>query len=219
MRFFPWLLVLMAALGFGTVAGSERLKHQEPQANQETATVRIQLVSSYGTELESDATVDVFQGKSGGRNLAARFKHNMARAMPYGVYRLRVRVSGFWTAERELRVFRPNVLAVVALDMGRVDGGWPPSKVIGKVKNAEPSASLVHVRLSGLYSSTVMDAELSPDGSFEFSGVPDGTYILLTTREGDLPATHEGTVLDCRQASVPVSAPVVIELSSRQGKP
>jgi hypothetical protein len=215
MRLFPWSGILMVALAFGPAAHNlEQPGHQASDANQLTSTVRIRLVSGDGTELGGEAEVERFQDDACGPNLARRFKHDTAAAIPYGVYTLRVHAPAFWSAEREVRVFQPNVLTVVALEigMGRNEGGLPTSSVAGKIKNLTSSPTTVRLRLSGIYSNTVMDSEVETDGSFKFSGVPHGIYVLVATHDGNLTSVHKPRILGSEEVKVPLTAPVIIEL-------
>jgi len=220
MRFFSWFAILTLALGLDAVAATpKRPKHRDTRTDQPTATVRIHLVSNIGTVLEGDVKVGLFQdvNRSNPPNLASRFTGGVASGIPYGIYLLRVSTSGFRSAEREVHIFQPHALVVMGLELGGIDGGLltGTSTIIGKLENVRSGDSSIHLRLSGAYSGTVMDADPKSDGNFEFSGVPNGVYIMLTTREGDLQAHRDAKILDCRQVSVPASEPVVIELSSR----
>jgi hypothetical protein len=215
MRFLLWSGILMVGLAFSPTAHG-RMGHQESRANQPTATVRIQLVSSDGIDLEGEAEVERFQDDSGGTNLAKRFKHGTAPDIPYGVYKLRVHTSGFWNAEREVRVFQPNVLTIVALEIGmsRSEGGLPTSTVVGKINGSTSSSAKLHLRLAGIYSETVMDSKLETDGTFKFSGVPNGVYILVVTSNADLAGAQKPRVLVSEEVKVPLSAPLTIELKN-----
>ena len=155
----------------------------------------------------------LFEESSGGRNLASRFHGGVANGIPYGLYHCRVRLEGFWTTDREILVSQSNVLALVALNMG-VEGGWPVSRVFGNIEGVhEPS---LNVRLMGVYSEVIMDTVVSEEGKFEFSGVPEGTYVLLVADEGNLQGNPWGRVLFCEtvNAKTSITGPVLIKLSA-----
>lgn len=215
MRFLLWSGIVIFGLAFTPVEYG-RMRHQESRENQSTASVRIQLVSSDGIDLEGEAEVERFQDDSGGTNLAKRFKHGTATDIPYGVYKLRVRTAGFWSADREVRVFQPNVLTIVSLEigMGRSEGGLPTSTVAGEILGSISSSAKLHLRLAGIYSDTVMDSEMEPDGTFKFSGVPNGIYILVVTSNANLANAQKPRVLVSDEVRVPLSAPLTIELKN-----
>jgi len=206
---------LVLALGVqSTIAAPTRLNIQGAPTSAKTATIHIHLVSNFGIALLSEVSVDTFQDRltPNQRNLAGRFKGGVATGIPFGVYLLRASANGFWTAEREVRVFQSDVSTVVALEPGGVDGGLlaNTATVSGKVLTGQPN--LLHVRLAGVFSSTIMDANLKADGSFEFSGVPQGVYLLIAIREGDPATTSKGEVQYSSTVNVPLSAPLQIKL-------
>ncbi|HUI51597.1 MAG TPA: hypothetical protein VLX60_07425 [Terriglobales bacterium] len=220
MRFSLWTSMLMVGLAFSPAAHEfERMGQRASEAKQPSATVHIQLVSNEGIELTGEGEVEVqrFQDDSNGPDLAKKFKHGTASGVPYGVYTLRVRTAGFWSAEREVRVFQPSVLTVVSLEigMGRTEGGLPTAMFDGKIKNlASPSTSL-RVRLSGIYSTTIMDAKVESDGRFLLSGVPYGVYILVVTRNADFASDQKPRVLASEEVRVPLTAPLLIDLKDK----
>jgi len=213
MRFLLWPGILLVGFGFSPAAYGW-IGSQESKSSQSTATVRIQLVNADGMDLEAEAEVERFQDDSGGTNLAKRFTHGTATDIPYGIYKLRVRTSGFWSAEREVRVFQPDVLTIVALEIGmsRSEGGLPTSTVAGKINGLAPASTKLHLRLAGIYSDTVMDSKLETDGTFKFSGVPNGIYILVVTSNADLTDPQKPRVIVSEEVKVPLKTSLTIKL-------
>ncbi len=204
MRLLRWIGAAAIACG---LAGSYAGHAQE--ALSKRATVHVRLVSTYGIPLNGRPIVDLFQPTStGARNRASSFNDGVASGIPYGEYRLRVHVRGFWTSERVVRVFQPEVTTVVALEIG-VEGDEPTYDIGGIVENAGPD---VYLRLSPLYSIGVMDEEAGTDGRFTFSKVPEGMYILSTSRVGTAGQSRSAKVLDCRAVRVPFAGTLVIDL-------
>ena len=200
--------------------GCTAFSADKPEREQQLANIHIRFVNSYGTELGNEPQVDApqvdsFEITSGGANLASRFRNGMATHIPFGVYRLRAHASGFWNTEREVRIFQQTTLVLVSLDVG-TEGGWQTSKVTGRIANAKSPTNSMHLRLSGVYSTIIIDAELQPDGSFEFLKVPHGLYVLMTVTRGSLESSHvEGSVLNSQIVSVPVSSPLTVELNNK----
>jgi hypothetical protein len=55
---------------------------------------------------------------------------------------------------------------------------------------------------------------LDTDGTFKFSGVPNGIYILVVASNSDLAGAHRPRVLVSEEVKVPLSAPLTIELKN-----
>jgi hypothetical protein len=175
--------------------------NQTKQAN--TSTVHIIPVDIYGTELRLEGTVKSFDTESDGPDLAAMFHRNAATGIAYGTYKMRFYADGFYSVEREVRVFQPEVWSVVALTLGN-EGGPQTSSVSGKILNTGPSVSNIRIRLSGVYSGDIMDAVVDNSGSFALTKGPNGVYSLV--------ATEDDKILDVRTIKVPTTGPVVIDL-------
>ena len=107
MRFLSLLLAL------GLLASIVQAQVQPRKS--ESAVVHIALFDGYGKHLAADAEVEQFRSEDG-RDFAKRFKHNIAPAIPFGVYTIRARARGFWSAEKKVRVFQPEVWVAVALE-------------------------------------------------------------------------------------------------------
>jgi hypothetical protein len=213
MRVIPGFVIFVNLLGVQSVLGAPgTANHQKSAVNRQTATVHIHLVSNFGIPLLGEVKVDVFQDRYSSNHveLAERFKGDVADGIPFGIYLLKIHARGFWSVEREVRVFQPHVLAVIAVEPGGIDGGllFDTSTVGGKIQGAQ--SNTLHLRLTGVFSDTIMDAQANPDGTFEFLGVPHGTYILIAAREGDSATSSKGEVLFSRSVSVPMSSPLSV---------
>ena len=92
MRFLSLLLTL------GLLAGIVQAQVQPGKS--ESAVVHIALFDGYGNYLPGDAEVEQFRSEDG-RDFAKRFQHNIASAIPFGVYTIRARTRGFWSAEKK----------------------------------------------------------------------------------------------------------------------
>ncbi len=181
------------------------------QRQTETATIHVRIVDVRAHDvgearIESFKQVEFFSSRKNRKDYASRFHQNTASDIPYGIYHLRVSARGFWSAERDVRVFQSDVRVVVQLElgMGSDEGGFVSYPVSGRVKNLLPSSEPVWVKLVGVYSGVNMETKVSSSGDFILNKVPQGGYVLITIRETK--------ILDCRPVEVPMSAPVLIEL-------
>ena len=155
-------------------------------SSEKTATVHIRAVDNRGRDLQGQIEVMEFRDVlSHGPDVASSFRANTGIGIPFGVYRIRIRMPGFWTAERNVRVYEAEVWVVQALEtgMGPTEGGQPTSLLIGRLKNVESPTSGFRIRLTGVFSSVVMDTFADQSGRFEFGTVPDGCYVIVVTRE------------------------------------
>lgn len=175
-----------------------------------TSTVRIVPVGISGTEIDvTSVKVESFKPQSGAKDLAALFRGNPASGIPYGIYKVRMRVPGFWSGERELRVFQSEVRAVVALEIGTLqrEGGLQTSSISGHVQNTNRTAGPLRIRLTGVYSSTIVDAEVKDSGEFRLAEVPNGRYVLV--------AIQHDKVLTVRAIDLPIKEALVIDAGDR----
>jgi hypothetical protein len=187
--------------------------HIEPGGLPKAATVRIILVDCGGHDLGQKVEVEEFRDvATGGPDAAHLFRQNIGTGVPFGTYRLRVRTTGFWSAERQVRVYQNDVWVVETLElgMGAKEAGLPTSALSGRVKGLEQSSSMTRVRIAGVYSSVVMDTMTNSLGEFKFDGIPNGYYLAAVIRDGE--------VLDLRSFRLPQanSQDLVIDLSKGQ---
>ena len=151
-------------------------------ARVDESTVRIIPVDPSGTEV-TDIEVYRFESLYDMKDLAKHFHGNTATGIPYGFYRAQLSVRGFSAEERVVHVFQPKVIAVVGLSIG-AEGGRDASDASGHVQNIDRTGLPVRVRLVGIYSSTIDDAEVSGSGDFFFARVPAGSYVVVAS-QGD----------------------------------
>ncbi len=213
--FYGATIMLLVGLALSPFEREQKeMGYRASEANQHLASIHIQLVSNEGIELTGEVEVERFQDDSGGPNFAKNFKNGRGSGVPYGVYVLRVRTPGFWSAEREVRVFRSSVIAVVALEigMGQSEGGLPTTIFDGKINNLASHSVPLHVRLSGIYSTATMDAQVESDGRFLFAGVPYGVYVLVVTYNADLASDRKPRILASMEVRVPLREPLLIDL-------
>jgi len=152
-----------------------------PVKETRTSTVRIVPVHVLGNELGENVDVDLFQSQDEKTNFSKSFHHGAASGIPYGIYAIRVHVRGFRSTERVVRVFQPKVLVIVGLQIG-METGTPTSDVSGRIQGADQSAGPIRVRMSGVYSNDILDAEVTGSGGFALEKVPDGEYVLAVTQ-------------------------------------
>ncbi len=152
-----------------------------PVKETRTSTVRIAPVHVLGNELGENIDVDLFQSQDEKTNFSKSFHRGAASGIPYGIYAIRVHVRGFRSTERVVRVFQPNVLVIVGLQIG-METGIPTSDVSGRIQGADQSAGPIRVRISGVYSDDILDAEVNGSGGFSLEKVPQGEYVLAVTQ-------------------------------------
>ena len=177
-RIAPWLAVVLAAAWSPNATFCERRQTAPP-----TASVHLKFLFPPRGEDLGAAKVIQFVGQDGS-DLAARFHDNAASAIPYGQYRLRAAVAGFWPDERNVVVYQPEVWVVVGLQlaMGWEEGGGP-LLLRGRIEHMPPESSDVWVRMTGLYSSFIGDSRVDRLGNFAMSSPRDDRWVLVV-REG-----------------------------------
>jgi hypothetical protein len=179
------------------------------QKTSEVAVVHVRIVDHAGHDL-GEATIKEFKSNSDDTNFANRFQHTEASGIPFGVYHLRAYATGFYTGERDVRVFQPDVWVTLGLDLGSVGGGPLLYKLTGTVRGHGSGKGPFWIRLSGVYSGVILDSVTDSNGNFAISGIPVGIYVLITSQTGH--------VLDLRPINVPASVPVLIDLVSDKSR-
>ncbi len=178
------------------------------QGQSRKATVHIRIVDNSGQDL-GDPEVSLFRSEDDGQDFASRFRilRGSATGLPFGIYKLRARTHGYWSAERQVRVFQDDVWVVLSLElgMGKLEGGLSTYTLSGRVRNLPPVEQPAWLRLSGVYSTVVIDAKASDTGDFSMSGISQGLYVLVVTQDRK--------VLDVRTVQVPAAAPIDIKLA------
>jgi len=169
------------------------------------ATVHVRIVDSSGQDL-GEPKVTLFRSESNQEDFASHFRQGSATGLPFGVYKLRAYTQGFWSAERQVRVFQHDVWVVLSLElgMGKSEGGLSTYTLSGSVRNLPPVEQLAWLRLSGVYSTVMIDAKASATGDFSMAGIPQGLYVLIVTQGQK--------ILEVRTVQIPVAGPLDIEL-------
>jgi hypothetical protein len=174
------------------------------ETQRKTATVRLRIVTTPGDDL-GVATVKTFEWEYGDvrpPNFADHFRQNTASDIPYGLYRLCARTTGFETGCAEVPVYQPEVWAVLPLRFG--NGPSLSGQVAGVVKNAPSAESPVWLRLMGVYWDMTVDAKADSSGRFQMSGIPPGKWVLVTIQSN--------RILDTRPLEIPMAKRLEIDL-------
>jgi hypothetical protein len=207
----PRLMIMVLALSQTAVLPAQ--KSAVPHVGQ--ATVQIVAVDGFGRDL-GEAKIDSFRDEDHGHQLAGRFRENRGQNIPYGTYDLKLHRTGFFSTERKIYVFKPDVWVVVALEVGEELPAFPaPSWTLsGTVKNFNLAEEPIYVRLVGLYSNYRIEDRLDvsgQSGSFTLAGRnPRGRFLLITVGR-----TH---ILDIREVEIPCMDPIVIDLEIAKNK-
>jgi hypothetical protein len=189
---------VFCSVGLAGSAHAETIPVKETR----TSTVRIVPVDVLGDELE-DVDVDLFQPRGDGTDFAKRFHRGIASKILYGTYTARIHVRGFRLANRLVRVYQPNVVVVVGLSVGGEGDEWTWD-LSGLVRGGGRTAGPLWIRVSGVYSDIILDAEVSDSGGFSLEKMPGGPYVLALVQGGK--------VLDVRAIKVPLESPLMIEI-------
>ncbi len=166
-------LVVLASLG----AFAQSRGQQRRVEGASVATVRVVALDSNGKAL-GVPEVSLFEdGPS--KNLAAQFQSGFAQRVPFGVYRMKARVPGFYPEVRYVRVYQRETVVLIGLQPG-YEASPVPEIVRGHVKGQAGSLlKNTFAKLNGVFSSVSMESVVAADGSFQFAGVPWGRYVLL----------------------------------------
>lgn len=205
-----WVLTLVLTIFDSTILAAGRRIPQENQA----ATVELIAFSTRGVFLpRAPLYVEVFQSE-GEKNLASKFRNGVAEDIPFGTYRMKAQLSGFYPEERYVRVSQHRTAIVLGLEVGRIDFPGLPYSFTGRiVGQALAPGRESFVKLIGVYSSLSMESIVGPDGAFAFSGFSDGIYLLLVVNEGSLLGSR---VLRLPDDIPKDGSPLVVEVSTDQ---
>jgi hypothetical protein len=177
------LLVISLHVILPTAAvGQKLLSHLTAQANEPVARVRVIAFDSTGNLL-GPPNVTTFEAEDR-RNIAINFHRGVAEGVPFGVYRVEARLPAFYAARRYARVYQPDVTVVLGLESGAYEASPIPLSLEGRVIGL-PAAAAGNgfVRLIGVFSDITIESGIRSEGTFEMSGMPVGTYILLVVSE------------------------------------
>jgi len=194
--------IVLVACAF--LEGQQPERGADNDGEQYTASVQVIAFENRGAFLGSP-DVRVFESEDH-KNMASAFHAGVADHIPFGIYRMEVYFSGFYPETRYVAVYRRKVTVVAGLPFGREAMILPvPPMLHGKVVGSLPRGKRAFVKLVGVYSSESLEAEVDPNGEFDFSIPHDGLYLLLVVGEGGVLATRAIT-------SPYAGAPIEIEI-------
>ena len=173
------------------------------QLQNETATVHLKFVDFRGRDL-GEGTVALFvRDEEGAKNFANAFHGRVASHVPFGLYHLRARKKGYYSADRTIPVYNSDTWAVIELDLG-LEGGNPRYDITGMITDFSASEGSLWIRTQGLYSTLIADSPVTNRGEFSLAGLRPGTYILSVYQDN--------RVLHVMSVEVPSKVPTVISL-------
>lgn len=183
----------------GCLAGQDEPKSgAAPNDERFMATVHVLAFEARGTFL-GNADVRLFESEDH-KDLASAFHAGVAEHIPFGVYRVEARMSGFYSEVRYVAVYQRHVTVIVGLPFGRESLTLPiPARLHGKVVGSFPGAKKGFVKLTGLFSNKSLESSIATDGGFDFSIPWDGRYLLLVI--------DEDGVLASQAIDIPYSGP------------
>ncbi len=115
---------------------------------------------------------------------AARFR------LPYGEYRLHLRVAGFDSQASDLLVASPEMTIRRRLELGRVGQGRDRVRIVGRAE-LPAAAGPLWVKLLSLDGAEAYEVQASPGGFFAFGKIPRDNYLVLVLRGDELIATKK----------------------------
>jgi hypothetical protein len=164
--------------------------------------------------------VQVFESADG-ENLASRFRGGVADGIPFGVYRIEARLPAYTADGGFVSIYQPRVTLVVGLAVG-YELPIAPAELKGHVIGGVPKGSFV--KLVGIYNSRVMESAIEPDGSFGFTGLTHGRFLMMVIAETGLLA--ERTVIfggdgirSGDSTQVPKGSAIEIQLDAMPSRP
>lgn len=186
-----------------------------------TATVHIVpiLYSASGRYMDFEAKVASFKGDDFGLDLASRFKKNTVTNVPYGTYDLRVENKYFYTIERKVDVFQPEVWVLIQPildDLGDRTLGTTMT-LSGTIKNLDPTDEPIYVRLVNIFPDSMYTAAAGDtkvivsgnSGTFTLAvALSRGTYTLVTFGRSGILDFRKVEITDLYRQN-----PIVIDLS------
>lgn len=182
--------------------GLSSARGQDPH---KPANIHLRIVDHSGEDL-GDAKVTEFRANANGKDFSARFQHNNASSVPYGVYHLRAHATGFYSAERDVQVFQPDVWVVLGLTLGE-EGGPSRFSIEGTVTGHDVARQPVWLRLFGIESGLVVDGRADETGKFILAGIPQGRYVLISIQRQK--------VIGLRPIRIPLDGRVIIDANDK----
>ena len=137
------------------------------------------------------------------KDFSASFKKFEAERIPYGTYRLRLIAPGFNIREQDIRVYQPIVTVRIGLSFGSIAPPYQYIELRGIVtpaQNDEVWVALMPIIDNGCR----VDDRITDDGTFSFTAIEPGHYLLVVIRGT--------TVLHTRQISVSRSETISVSI-------
>jgi hypothetical protein len=129
--------------------------------------------NGYGLE---EGEIESFESAATGKDYAKEFQGNLANNIPYGTYRLRARVSGFWSVDRLVEVQQPSVHVVLGAHIGMCHEINNAALTV-TVRGLPDAGPPVWARLSGIRTNSVFDVPVQ-SGSLSLWRISADDYSL-----------------------------------------
>jgi hypothetical protein len=161
------------------------------------ATVEVLAFDETGNTIDG-VIVETFEFMRGSSNdLAPLFRNGVAERIPFGVYRMRASVPGFYSTTRNVSVFSSKTTVVVGLAVGDIIFCGPCSE--GSLNGthafrgqfADVRSKNTRARLIGAHYGFSQQTKLDRKGSFEFHKLFTGRYYVVIYDDNFILATEE----------------------------
>jgi hypothetical protein len=118
--------------------------------------------------------------ESGTKKIFGSYYDNRVANIPHGEYLVRVRAPGYRTVEQGIRVYQPEISLRFLSSVSNSTYG----SIIGTLRSEYKQAGEFRVVLVAVprTNTAVVETFVRQDGTFEFSGLDSGDYILLVLR-------------------------------------
>src|SRR4051794_29418617 len=103
------MLSVLKIMGLLVLAVVNTPAEVSPHTIGDTGVVHVKIVDSAGNDIGRTEVCQFTPIEDPKNNLANRFRNNVGTGIPFGVYQLRARAVGFWSAERHVQVFESDV--------------------------------------------------------------------------------------------------------------
>ena len=98
--------------------------------------------------------------------------------LPYGLYELEIQAAGFSKRQERVAIYQPEVSLRIGLVVspGHLE---KRSQIRGALVHSDTNPGTLWVRLVPQYSSDFFEDDVTAKGTFNFTDVPPGRYVLL----------------------------------------
>jgi hypothetical protein len=200
-------LLLLGIITFVAVGTCGWQTKSGGQIQTQQATVEIRAFEANGRPLAAP-NVDTFISLENNKDYAKSFHDGSAAEVPFGDYRIEVGLPFYYSERQFVGVYQKSVTIVVGLEFGHEAFGAPHT-LRGRVVGLQPADTKTSfVKLVGIYSSASLESGISPEGSFEMSGMSDQKYLLLVIDERGILASKTISFSDITSGQ-----PVVIDVN------